>query len=46
MDAVNKKTTVIVIGDGRSNCANPEGRILEAIRERCRRLVWLNPETA
>ena len=44
MDAVNKKTTVI--GDGRSNCANPEGRITEAIRERCRRLVWLNPETA
>ncbi len=45
LDAVNKKTTVIVIGDGRSNYANPEGRILEEIRERCRRLVWLNPET-
>lgn len=45
MDAVNKKTTVIVIGDGRSNYANPEGRVMEAIRERCRRLVWLNPET-
>jgi uncharacterized protein with von Willebrand factor type A (vWA) domain len=45
MDAVNKKTTVIVIGDGRSNYANPEDRILEEIRERCRRLIWLNPET-
>jgi uncharacterized protein len=45
MDAVNKKTTVIVIGDGRSNYANPEGPILEEIRDRCRRLVWLNPET-
>lgn len=45
MDTVNKKTTVIVIGDGRSNYANPEGRILEEIRDRCRRLIWLNPET-
>jgi uncharacterized protein with von Willebrand factor type A (vWA) domain len=45
MDAVNKKTTFIVIGDGRSNYANPESRILETIRERCRRLIWLNPET-
>ena len=45
MDAVNKKTTVIVIGDGRSNYANPEGPILEEIRDRSRRLIWLNPET-
>jgi uncharacterized protein with von Willebrand factor type A (vWA) domain len=45
MDAVNKKTTVIVIGDGRSNYANAEGPILEEIRDRCRRLIWLNPET-
>lgn len=45
MDAVTKKTTFIVIGDGRSNYANPESRILEEIRDRCRRLIWLNPET-
>jgi uncharacterized protein with von Willebrand factor type A (vWA) domain len=45
LDAVNKKTTVIVIGDGRSNYANPEGPVLEEIRDRCRRLIWLNPET-
>ncbi len=45
VDTVNKKTTVIVIGDGRSNYANPEGWILEELRDRCRRLVWLNPET-
>ncbi len=45
MDAVNKKTTFIVFGDGRSNYANPEARIIEEIRDRCRRLVWLNPET-
>jgi uncharacterized protein with von Willebrand factor type A (vWA) domain len=45
MDAVNKKTTVIVIGDGRSNYGNPEEGILEAVRDRSRRVVWLNPES-
>lgn len=45
MDAVNKKTTVIVIGDGRSNYGNPEEGILEAIRDRSRRVIWLNPES-
>lgn len=44
MDTVNKKTTVIVIGDGRTNYGNPEEDILEEIRDRCRRLLWLNPE--
>lgn len=44
MDAVTQKATFIVIGDGRSNYANPESRILEEIRDRCRRLIWLNPE--
>lgn len=44
MDGVTKKTTVIVIGDGRSNYGNPEEEIFEEIRDRCRRLLWLNPE--
>jgi hypothetical protein len=45
MDAVNRKTTVIVIGDGRSNYGNPEEGIVAEIRDRCRRLIWLNPES-
>ena len=45
MDILNKKTTLIIIGDGRSNYSNPEERILDEMRERCRRVVWLNPET-
>ena len=44
LDTVTKKTTVIVIGDGRSNYGNPEEKIFEAIRDRSRRLLWLNPE--
>ncbi|MCP4627908.1 MAG: VWA domain-containing protein [bacterium] len=45
LDILNKKTTVIVIGDGRTNYGNPEEQILEEIRERSRRVIWLNPET-
>jgi hypothetical protein len=45
MDILNPKTTVIVIGDGRCNYTPPEEGILAEIRERSRRLIWLNPET-
>jgi hypothetical protein len=45
LDILNQKTTVIIIGDARSNYGNPEEGILEEIRERSRRVVWLNPET-
>ena len=45
MDILNKKTSLIIIGDGRSNYSNPEEHILDEMRERCRRVIWLNPET-
>jgi uncharacterized protein len=45
MDILNKKTTLIIIGDGRTNYANPEEKILNEMRERSRRVIWLNPET-
>jgi uncharacterized protein with von Willebrand factor type A (vWA) domain len=45
MDILDKKTTLIVIGDGRSNYTHPEDGILAEMRERSRRLIWLNPET-
>ncbi len=38
------KTTLIVLGDGRSNWHNPQAHILEKIREKCRRIIWLTPE--
>ncbi len=46
MDSLNKKTTLIIIGDGRSNYSNPEEGILDEMREKCRRIIWLNPESA
>ncbi len=45
MDILNKKTTLIIIGDGRSNYSNPEEQILDEMREKSRRVIWLNPET-
>jgi uncharacterized protein len=45
MDSLNRQTTLIIIGDGRCNYSNPEERILKEMRERSRRLIWLNPET-
>ena len=45
MDGVNRKTTVIVIGDGRNNFFYPGDQYLARIRDRARRLIWLNPES-
>ena len=44
MDSLNKKTTLIIVGDGRSNHFNPQDQILGEMRDKCRRVVWLNPE--
>ena len=45
LDILNKKTTLIIIGDGRTNYGNPEDQILAEMREKSRRVIWLNPET-
>jgi hypothetical protein len=45
MDILLKKTTLIIIGDARTNYLNPEDKILSEMRDRCRRLIWLNPES-
>jgi uncharacterized protein len=42
--AVTPRTTVIVLGDARTNNLDPRADILRRISERCKRLVWLNPE--
>ena len=41
---VNKRTTVVIVGDGRSNYHNPREEALADIREKSRRIIWLNPE--
>lgn len=44
MQALTPQTTVIVLGDARSNNLDPRADILRRIAERSKRLVWLNPE--
>lgn len=44
MRHVTPQTTVIVLGDARTNNLNPRADILRRISERSKRLVWLNPE--
>jgi uncharacterized protein len=44
MGAITQRTTVIVLGDARSNNLDPRADILRRIAERSKRLVWLNPE--
>jgi uncharacterized protein len=41
---VTPKTTVIVLGDARTNNLDPRADILRRISARSKRLVWLNPE--
>ncbi len=42
--SVTRHTTVIVIGDGRSNYHPPNAWVLEELRRRARRVVWICPE--
>ncbi|MGH7896613.1 MAG: VWA domain-containing protein [Candidatus Binatia bacterium] len=43
--AVNKRTTVIVLGDARNNYNLPNEWALRDIRTRAKQLIWLNPES-
>jgi uncharacterized protein with von Willebrand factor type A (vWA) domain len=38
------KSTVIITGDARNNYRDPSAAALRTIRERARRIYWLNPE--
>jgi uncharacterized protein with von Willebrand factor type A (vWA) domain len=44
MDAVDRHTTVIVLGDGRNNTRDPRLDLFEQIKRRARQIVWFNPE--
>jgi uncharacterized protein with von Willebrand factor type A (vWA) domain len=44
LGAVGRRTTVLVIGDGRCNYGPTNAWILGEVRRRCRRLIWLCPE--
>jgi uncharacterized protein with von Willebrand factor type A (vWA) domain len=41
---LDRRTTVIILGDGRSNFADPRLDLMRTIGERARSVIWLNPE--
>ena len=41
---VDHRTTVLILGDARSNHGDPGDKALRRIHERARRVLWLNPE--
>lgn len=44
LDSLDRRTTVIFLGDGRSNFADPRLDIMRQIHDRSRAVIWLNPE--
>lgn len=45
MDDVDNRTTIIILGDARNNYGDPRTDILKEMYDRCKRLIWLNPES-
>lgn len=41
---VDRRTTVVILGDGRTNYQDDASEVLDAIRARARAVVWLCPE--
>lgn len=44
LDKVDNRSTIIVLGDARNNGGDLRLDVLKEIHDRCRRLIWLNPE--
>ncbi len=44
LDTVDRRTTIIVLGDGRSNYGDPRLDLFQTFSARAKRIVWLNPE--
>jgi uncharacterized protein with von Willebrand factor type A (vWA) domain len=44
LETVTRRTTFLILGDGRNNYGDPRTHILRLLQERSKRLIWLNPE--
>lgn len=43
-DTVTRRTTVVILGDGRGNGHDANIEVFEEIARRCKQLIWLTPE--
>jgi uncharacterized protein with von Willebrand factor type A (vWA) domain len=44
LDSLDRKTTILVLGDARNNYNDPQAWAVRQMRERCKGVIWLNPE--
>ncbi len=44
MDDLDRNTTIIILGDGRSNFTDPRIDIMRRMHDRSKAVIWLNPE--
>ena len=45
-DCIDRRTTVLVLGDGRSNHSDPRLDLFAELADRAKRVIWLCPEPA
>jgi uncharacterized protein with von Willebrand factor type A (vWA) domain len=45
MDTIDRRTTLIFVGDARNNYNDPRLDIMQLLKLRTRRVVWFNPES-
>ena len=44
LESLDRKTTILLLGDARNNYNDPQAWALRLIRERVKGIIWLNPE--
>ncbi|UUX97396.1 VWA domain-containing protein [Aquabacterium sp. J223] len=44
MDDIDRRTTVMILGDARNNRGEAHAEVMQALYQRARRVIWLNPE--
>jgi len=44
LDTLDRRTTILMLGDARNNYNDPQAWALRLIRERVKGIIWLNPE--
>jgi len=44
LESLDRKTTILVLGDARNNYNDPQAWAVRQIRERVKGIIWLNPE--
>jgi uncharacterized protein with von Willebrand factor type A (vWA) domain len=44
LDSVDRRTTIIMLGDGRTNNTDPRIDLMRRLHDRAKSFIWLNPE--